>query len=98
MAGFPLLLAVMAGAAIFCRFGGYLAMRYLPVTPRLEAALRATPAAVMGAIGAIAVANGGAIEALALAAAVVLTLVIGQDAVGALLAVALAAVARLFWP
>jgi uncharacterized membrane protein len=92
---FPLLLLVMAGAALFCRFAGYFAMRFLPVSPRIEAALRATPLSVMAGIAAIALSQGGAVEAVALAAAVGLTLAIGNDVAAALLAVALAAILRL---
>jgi len=40
MTSFTALLLVMAGAAIFCRFAGFVAMRYLPDSPRLDAALR----------------------------------------------------------
>ncbi len=91
---FSLLLTVMAGAALFCRFAGYLAMRYLPTSPRIQAALRATPLSVMAGIAAIAVAQGGPVEAVALAAAVGLTLVMGNDVLAALIAVALAAIMR----
>lgn len=88
-------LAVMGAAALVCRFAGYLAMRLLPASPRVEAALRATPVAVMSAIATLAVVNGGMVEALALASAVALTFVIGNDVAAALLAVALAALLRL---
>lgn len=91
---FALYLAVMGAAALFCRLAGYLAMRVLPASPRIEAALRATPVSVMSAIATLAVANGGVVEGLALAAAVALTFVIGNDVAAALLAVAVAAVLR----
>lgn len=94
---FPILLLVMAGAALFCRMAGFIAMRYLPVTPRVEAALRATPVSVMAAITAIAVAQGGVIEGLALSAAVALTFVLRSDVAGALLGVGVAALLRLIW-
>ena len=88
-------LAVMGAAALFCRLAGYLAMRVLPASPRIEAALRATPVAVMSAIATLAVAQGGTVEALALAAAVALTFALGNDVAAALLAVAVAALLRL---
>lgn len=94
---FPVLLLVMTAAALFCRLAGFIAMRYLPVTPRVEAALRATPVSVMAAIAAIAVAQGGLIEGLGLSAAVALTFLLGSDVAGALLGVALAALLRLIW-
>ncbi len=84
----------MASAALFCRVAGYFAMRYLPASPRIEAALRATPLAVMAGIAAIAVARGGVVEAVALGAAAILTLLIGNDVAAALIAVALAALLR----
>jgi|APEBP8051073178_1049388.scaffolds.fasta_scaffold00082_20 uncharacterized membrane protein len=91
MAPFPVLLLVMAAAALFCRYAGYIAMRYLPKSPRIEAALRATPVSVMAGIAAIAVVQGGVTDAVALAAAVGLTFLLGNDVAAALLAVALAA-------
>jgi uncharacterized membrane protein len=92
--GFPTLLAVMAAAALFCRLAGYAAMSLLPPSPRLDAALRATPLAVMAAIAALAVAQGSLTDSLALALAVGLTLATGRDVAAALLAVAAAAVLR----
>lgn len=77
-----------------CRFAGYVAMRFLPTSPRIDAALRAAPVAVMAGIAAIAVMNGSATDALALVAAVVLTFLLGNDVAAALIAVALAAVLR----
>lgn len=94
MPSFPVLLLVMAGAAIFCRVAGYAAMRVLPASPRIEAALRATPVAVMAGITALALVHGSATDAVALAAAVGLTLAIGNDVAAALIAVALAALLR----
>ncbi len=96
MASFPVLLLVMTAAALFCRLAGYLAMRFVPLTPRVQAALRATPLSVMAAIAAIAIAQGGVTEAVALTAAVVLTFVLGNDVAAALLAVAIAAALRWF--
>ncbi len=93
-ASFPVLLAVMAAAALACRLAGYAAMRLIPQSPRLEAALRATPLAVMAAITALAVAQGSLTDALALAGAVAITLATGRDVLAALVAVGLAAVLR----
>jgi uncharacterized membrane protein len=89
--GFPVLLAVMAAAALACRFAGYAAMRLVPDSPRLSAALRATPLAVMSAITALAVAGGSLTDAAALAAGVALTLATGRDVAAALAVVVLAA-------
>lgn len=92
---FPLLLAVMASAAFLCRVAGFTLMRFVPVSPRVEAALRATPLAVMAGITALAVQAGGPAEGLALLAVVGLTLVLRNDVAAALLGVLV--VAGLRW-
>ena len=91
---FPVVLAVMASAALVCRVAGFTLMRLIPVSPRLEAALRATPLAVMAAIAALAVQAGGLAEALALAAVVGLTWILRSDVAAALLGVAIVAALR----
>lgn len=92
---FPTLLAVMALAAFLCRVAGFTLMRFVPVSPRVEAALRATPLAVMAGITALAVQAGGLAEGLALASVVGLTLVLRSDVAAALLGVVV--VASLRW-
>ena len=94
MPSFPVMLLVMALAAFACRIGGFLAMRFLPASPRLDAALRATPLSVMAGITALAVASGHLADALALAGVVVLTIVLRNDVVAALLGVMLVEVLR----
>lgn len=91
---FPVLLTVMAGAAFLCRVAGFTLMRFVPVSPRVEAALRATPLAVMAGITALAVQGGGLAEGLALASVVGLTLVLRSDVAAALLGVVVVAVLR----
>jgi uncharacterized membrane protein len=91
---FAVLLVVMAAAAFFCRVAGFTLMRLVPVSPRIEAALRATPLAVMAGISALALQAGGLAEALALAAVVGLTLVIGSDVAAALIGVVIVAALR----
>jgi uncharacterized membrane protein len=57
-------------ASLACRFSGFFLMRYVSITPRVEAWLRAIPIALVGAVlGPIAV-NGGPPEWLGLAAAI----------------------------
>ena len=92
---FPILLLVMAAAAFFCRVAGFTLMRLVPVSARIEAALRATPLAVMAGIAALAVMQGGLAEAFALGSVVVLTRLIGSDVAAALLGVVV--VAGLRW-
>ena len=42
-----IILAVMALAAGICRGGGFWLMRFVPITPRVHAALNAIPIAVL---------------------------------------------------
>lgn len=90
----PAMLAVMTAAALICRFAGFLAMRFLPPSARLDAALRATPLAVMAGITAQALAAGGWVEALALGTAMALSVVTRNDVAAAIAGVAMAAVLR----
>lgn len=92
--GFPALLLAMAAAALVCRMAGFMLMRVMPASPRLEAALRATPLSVMAGITALALVQGGLAEALALGAVVGMTVLLGSDVVAALLGVALVALLR----
>lgn len=89
----PAMLAVMAAAALFCRMAGYMAMRFLPRSNRLDAALKATPLAVMAGITAQAMA-AGVVEALALGAAMAISLWTRNDVGAAVAAVAGAALLR----
>ncbi|MFZ1482635.1 MAG: AzlD domain-containing protein, partial [Paracoccaceae bacterium] len=94
MPSLPAMLAVMAAAALICRMAGYMAMRFLPPSARLDAALKATPLAVMAGITAQALAAGGLVEVLSLGAVVGLTVLLGTDVAAALLGVVVAAVLR----
>lgn len=87
-------LGVAAAAALACRLAGFLVMRWLPPSPRLDAALRATPLAVMSGITAMALASGGLTEALSLAVVVVLALVTRSDVGAAVAGVVLVALLR----
>jgi uncharacterized membrane protein len=88
------MLLVMAAASLFCRMAGYVAMRFLPPSNRLDAALKATPLAVMAGITAQALAAGGLTEALALAAAIGLTALTRSDVGAAVAGVGVAAALR----
>ncbi|WP_225026367.1 AzlD domain-containing protein [Xinfangfangia pollutisoli] len=91
MPSMTLMLLVMTLAALFCRMAGYVAMRFLPPSARLDAALKATPLAVMAGITAQALAAGALVESLALGAAVALSLWTRNDVGAAVAAMALAA-------
>ena len=87
----PAMLAVMAAAALFCRMAGFLAMRFLPPSARLNAALKATPLAVMAGITAQSLAAGGLVEALALCSAMGISVATRNDVGAAIAGVAVAA-------
>lgn len=93
--GFPVMLLVMGLASLTCRVAGYVLIQYLPASPRLEEALRATPLSVMAGITALAVQSGHIAEALALACVVGLTFLLRSDVLAALLGVGI--VAGLRW-
>ena len=94
MPSFPAMLLVMVAAAVACRVGGFLLMAWLPVSPRLEAALRATPLSVMAGITALALAGGQVADALALGGVVVLTVITRNDVMSAIAGVGIVAVLR----
>jgi uncharacterized membrane protein len=87
---------LLLGIATYaCRAGGFFLMRYVAITPRVEAWLRSIPIALIGALlGPIAV-NGGPPEWLGLAAAIGLMYVTANEFVSAISACAVVAVARL---
>lgn len=89
---FAVYLLAMAGMAYFCRVMGFLAMRYVPMTPRFEAALKATPISVMAGITAIAAARGGPAEWIAVLVVLGVMRLVGNDIIAAfagILAIAL---------
>ena len=80
-------------ASLFCRVGGFFLMRYVSITPRVDAWLRAIPIALIGAIlGPVAV-NGGPPEWLGLVAAVGL-MYFANEFVATIAACAVVAVTR----
>lgn len=91
----PALLA-MAAASFACRAGGFLLMRYVPVTVRIQAALRAIPFCVMVGIVAPAAVRAGPAEWLGLAVIALAMKLTANDVLSALLGVAAVAAARAF--
>jgi uncharacterized membrane protein len=90
------LLAAMALAAYACRVGGFLLMRFVRVTPRVEAALKATPLAVMIGIVLPAALRGGPPEWLALGAIALVMRLWPNDVAAAMIGVAVVAALRGF--
>jgi uncharacterized membrane protein len=91
---FILVLLAMGAASYACRAGGFFLMRFVTVTPRLEAALKVLPLGVMIGIAAPALRNGGMAEILGLIGVVVLMKVTRNDVVAALGGIALVALCR----
>jgi uncharacterized membrane protein len=91
---FIVALVVMAAASFACRAGGFLLMRFVPITPRLEAAIGAVPLAVMIGIVAPVAAKGQPAELLGIAAVILAMKVIDNDLLAALAGVVVVAIAR----
>jgi len=89
---------LMGLASYACRAGGFFLMRYVTVTPRVEAWLKAIPVALIGAILGPIAANGGPPEWLGLATAVLVMKFIGNDFVSVIASVAAVALSRLLLP
>jgi uncharacterized membrane protein len=65
-----LLIVILGAASLLCRISGFWLMRFVTITPRLKAALNATPLAVMVGIVTPTAASGNPAELAALAAIV----------------------------
>jgi uncharacterized membrane protein len=88
-------LLAMAVASFACRAGGFALMRFVPVTPRLEAGLKAIPIGVMLGIVAPVAASGRLPEIAGLGAVLVMMKLTGSDLAAALSGVAAVALLRL---
>ena len=91
---FWLALAAMAVASYACRLAGYVLMGYVPVTPRVEAALKAVPLGVMIGIVTPAVAAGRPPELIALLVVGVVMKLTRSDVVAALVGAATVGICR----
>ena len=81
---FLLAIAAMAAASYACRLAGFLLMGYVPITPRVEAALKAIPLGVMIGIVMPTVLRGGLPEWLGLVVVFAVMKWTGKDVVAAL--------------
>lgn len=88
------LIVVMALAAAACRFAGFAFMRFVPLTPRLEAALAAMPLAVMLAIVLPPAMRGGLPEIAGIAATVVAVALRGNEVVAVVAGMGAVAIVR----
>ena len=91
-----LLALALAVAAYACRAGGFWLMRFIEVTPRVEAAMRAAPPAVMIGVVAPAALHGGIPELAGLAVGLVMGWR-GNDVVAMLAGVAAVAITRVWF-
>ncbi len=91
---FALALLVMAAASFACRIGGFFLMRFVPNSPRLEAALGATPLAVMMGIVAPVAARGDPAELAGIAAVILVMKLSANDLLAACAGVAVVAIGR----
>ena len=95
---FLLALAGMAIASYACRIGGHLLMGYVRITPRVEAALKAIPLAVMIGIVTPAATAGKLPELAGLAAVAIAMKLTGKDVVAVLAGVAAVGLCRWLLP
>jgi uncharacterized membrane protein len=91
---FLLALAGMAIASYACRVAGHLLMGYVRITPRVEAALKALPLAVMIGIVTPAAFAGKLPELAGLAAVAIAMKLTGKDVVAVLAGVAAVGLCR----
>lgn len=92
--GFTAIVAAMAAAAYLTRVAGFFLMRFVAVTPRVEAWLKALPLAIMGSIlGPIAL-HGGPAEYAGFVATVLVFLWRRNDIIAAAAGMATVALMR----
>lgn len=95
---FYIAVAGMAVASYACRIGGHLLMGYIRITPRVEAALRSIPLAVMVGIVTPAATAGKLPEIAGLAAVALAMKLTGKDVVAVIAGSAAVAVVRWLLP
>lgn len=97
MAADPEIWIAIAGMAIVsyaCRAGGFWAMGFVRMTPRLEAGLTAMPSALVAAILARTMASAEPVEIAGVAAAFLVARYVGGDFIGMIAGIAAVAVMR----
>lgn len=97
MTGNPEIWIAIAGMALVtyaCRAGGYWAMGFVRMTPRIEAGLAAMPSAIVAAILARTLAGAGPVEIAGVAAAFLVARFLGGDFLGMMAGIGAVAVLR----
>ncbi len=92
------LVLLLAASTYACRAGGYVAMRFVRLTPRVRQWLDALPLAVMGAFLAPIALDGGVAETAGLAATVAATRLTGNSLIATLVGVVVVAGLRAVLP
>jgi uncharacterized membrane protein len=87
-------IAVMTAAAAACRLSGFWFMRLIPITPRVEASLKAIPLAVMIGIIVPPVLKGGIAETVGLVMTMAAVKLGANDLIAVLLGMATVAAMR----
>lgn len=88
-------IVLLGFASLACRLSGFFIMRYVSITPRVDAWLRAIPISLVGAIlGPVAI-NGGPPEWLGLITAIGVMYFLDNEFVGAIAACAVVALVRM---
>jgi uncharacterized membrane protein len=91
---FLLAIAAMALASYACRAAGFVLMHYVPVTPRVEAALKAIPLGVMVGIVMPSLSAGRVPELAGLAVVLVAMKTVRHDVVAAVAGAAAVGICR----
>ncbi len=92
--GLALIILLMAVAAYLTRVAGFFLMRFVAVTPRVEAWLKALPLAIMGSILAPIALHGGPAEYAGFAATIATFLWRRNDILAAVAGMATVALIR----
>jgi len=93
-AAFYLAVVGMAAASYACRIAGFVLMGFVPITARVEAALRAMPIGVMAGIVAPSIAAGRPPEIAGLVVVGLVMRLSGQDVLAAVAGAATVAIGR----
>ncbi len=91
---FFLFILALGCASLACRFCGFWIMRFVDITPRVEAALKATPVAVMVGLVVPAALRGGAVEWAGIVVSGIAMKLTNNDLLAAVIGVAVVAVGR----
>ena len=93
-ADFLTAVAALAAVSFLCRAGGFMMMRYVRITPRMESALKAVPLAVMIGIVMPAAAAGRPPELVGLVAVGLVMKLWANELLAALAGLAVVAIGR----